>query len=304
MTLKSPSRLSYSSISQYAECGERWRLGRGYKLDNSTWFATIAGSALHYITEQWDLKEMGLDHNERYTTPESFGDLFRLNLAKEIEQGREVKASGKVLKNRSLSGGPKKKDRAWWEHYGPVFVQNYIDWRNESSWIIAIMPDGKPAIEVKVEANMGDETFLGFIDRVFITDGGEGDLVVCDIKSGNEPYGFLQLATYKTALKNDWGIDATWGTYWLAAYNKGEGGFSDPVDLGLVDDDFVRHLYRMARDGIEAGVFMPNVTMMCKGCPVREYCRAVGGQRADLPIVEEVVSQATAAQVDKEPSAT
>ncbi len=51
-------------------------------------------------------------------------------------------------------------------------------------------------------------------------------------------------------------------------------------------------MYSKAMRGIEAGIFLPQVTNMCKGCSVREHCWAVGGAKAkELPLVPVVVKR-------------
>ena len=279
-TISVPAHLSYSSLSTYAECGERYRLGRGYGLDKSTWFASVAGSAIHEITEAIDLNldfEVGVEER-------TFASLFDELLAKEAERGTEVKASGRVLKSIGKGGGPNKKDRDWWLIYGPTYVEAWRQWRADNpSWKVAVMPSGEPGIEVKVSASMGDVPFVGYIDRLFWVD--DSELVAIDLKTGALPPSKLQLGTYKVALENQWGISPRFGAYWIAS----EGDVNKLWDLEHYTADYVANAFSMARRGINAGVFLPNVTGMCVGCGVREYCRAVGGAQANkVPTVTKV----------------
>jgi hypothetical protein len=242
----------------------------------------VAGSTVHKITENWDLRQLGEEYDEKYYLPNHFADLFDVYLAEEAEKGREVKASGRKLLKISDGGGPNKKDRDWWYEYGPQYVQRYIDWRDSTGWEIAYLPDGRPGIEVPVSAPMDGEEFLGFIDRVFLV---SDVVVVVDLKTGNVPPGSLQLGTYKTALVNQYGINPEWGAYWMGK----DGDLTPLKDLSIYSDEYVQHLYAMARKGIDAAVFLPNITSMCKACPVAEYCRAVGGKKASLiPVVEDM----------------
>jgi hypothetical protein len=310
-----PGRLSYSSLSSYAECGERWRLERGYHLDDSTWWATVAGSAIHEVTEFYDLDMLGVDvadkfphlmlveamvdqdrsvEAEQVILIERYSDLwievaFEVTLdkkvASEAERGTtEIKASGKQLKSVGKTGGPNKKDRDWWLDEGPKILQGYIDWRKLTKWKIPVMPDGQYGVEVRVPVDFAGRPQLGFIDRVFELP--DGRLVIVDIKTGKEPVSKLQLGTYAVALLKLFGVQVDFGTYWMGGTRDIVAPFKDVTEY---TEDYIDHQFEMAWRGIEAGVFLPNVTSMCSGCGVREFCRAVGGKKSVTIPIESVL---------------
>ena len=96
-----PHHLSYSSVSSYSDCGMKYLLERGYGLSSSTWYSTLAGKAIHYVTEQLDRKyELGLDV-EVPTFEEAFAQEIKLS----AEKGEEVRPSGRLLKQQSWAGG-------------------------------------------------------------------------------------------------------------------------------------------------------------------------------------------------------
>jgi hypothetical protein len=276
-----PKRLSYSSLSTYSECGQRWLLERGYGLGRGTWFATVAGSAIHNITEKMDLAEIGLHDGPIPTFAEEFDRLLYIENSNDVE----VKPSGRKLTKIGPTGGPNKKDYAWWLEYGPLYVRHWEMWKADSNLILATMPDGSPGVEVSITQPMGGKTYLGFIDRVFITPGGE--VIVVDLKSGSIPSSTLQLGSYRIGLAREHGLYADWGAYWMAS----TGELTHLHDLTRYTDEYVDSMYAMAWRGIEAGVFLPNVTSMCSGCGVRAHCRAVGGSDAwALPVSSTLVS--------------
>jgi hypothetical protein len=293
--MKEPSRLSYSSLNSYAECGERWRLERGHKLNKSTWFATIAGSAVHAITEAIDLDELGL-YQEGYSAREdedlykiyngeipTFKQEFDRLLDIEEENGVKVKPSGKVAKSITLNGGPNKKDYDWWLTRGPEMIEAWMEWKVESGYTIATMPDGTPGVEVVLDVPFADEKQLGFIDRVMFDS--DGELVIIDLKMGDLPKSKLQLGNYKVALERKYGIRAKFGAYWMGK----DGQLTPLTDLSVYTAPYLDSLYGQVWKGIRAGVFLPNVTSMCNGCGVKDYCRAVGGNKAiTIPLVEVV----------------
>jgi hypothetical protein len=283
-----PARLSYSQLSTYAECGERWRLEKGYKLNEGTWFATIAGSAIHEITELMDLKAIGKNDEEIPT----FKEVFDRMLAEEDEKGIEVKPSGRILKSIGKTGGPNKKDYEWWLHYGPLYIENWVEWSNSNDYRLAILPDGKPGIEVPFTVYVGGERVVGFIDRVYLTP--ENKILILDLKSGQVPPSKIQLGVYKLGLLRSYELEAELGTYWIAS----DGQLTPLTDLTIYSESFIDSLFEQARRGIQNGVFLPNVSAMCTGCGVRRYCRAVGGDLALSVPIRESVTLLTRDQVD------
>lgn len=269
-----PGRLSFSSLSTYVECGERWRLERLYGVESTTWFATVGGSAVHTITEAID----------RGDDVPAFADLFDVMLSEARDiKGLKVKPSGKVLKANGPNGGPNKKDYDWWLEFGPKMVDSWISWTKRTDLELAYLPDGTPAIEVPLEADVAGEPFRGYIDRVYRRP--DGEYVIVDLKTGAET-GLLQLGSYRVALKRQYGIEANLGGYWSAL--KGELGWI--YDLSVFSESYVDAQYEMAWRGIRAGVFLASPGNFCNACDGKPFCRAGGGQDiAIYPIRTRVI---------------
>lgn len=327
-TVTVPENLSYSQVSKYAECGERYRLEYARQFKGASWYASVAGTVIHKQTEIADRRRLG-DESEEIP---DFKTEFLRQVRKEQDRGVRLQASGKVLLERGWSGGPNKKDVDWWLHYGPQFLPAWQRWRDQSSWQIATVlapnADGTMvptwAIELPFSMEIGGREVIGYIDRVF-WDPATGEHIVLDIKSGSLPDGKLQLGDYGVALSQVYGVIARTGAYWQASPGRGrtrtvplldddgnpvlyktgerkgqprtrevaeegqlEPRLSAPVDLTMWDWEYVNARYEMARDGIMAGVFLPNVTRLCKGCGVRKYCRAVGGDRSYMVPAREL----------------
>ena len=265
---------------------------RGYKVPTATWYATLAGSAIHEITEQWDRFEvMGLSHEEQILFSPTFAEVFTKLVAEVEAEGREIKPSGRKLKEIGESGGPNKKDFDWWLIYGPIFLQRWMAWKKEFGWTVMTMPNGLPGIELGFDITIGGERVIGYIDRVYQSP--VTGISVFDLKSGTQPAGSLQLKTYDLGLKRNYGVEADWGMFWMPSGGD-EGKLSTPVDLRSWPDERVEDMYYKAMRGIEAGIFLPQVTSMCRGCTVRDYCWAVAGEKAgELPLVPEVVRRGT-----------
>lgn len=239
----------------------------------------MAGSAIHEITEALDLDSLGRWGKDIPV----FKEVFDQFLAKEEDRGIEVKASGRKLKSIGKGGGPNKKDYNWWLEYGPPMIERYRQWRQDSGYSIAVMPDGEPGIEIAINVDFAGERQLGFIDRIFIDQ--DYQPVIVDLKTGNVPQSIIQLGVYRVGIMRKYDLDIRQGSYWMG----GDGELTGIVDLSHFSPDYMDNLFGMAWKGIRAGVFLPNVSNMCAGCPVRDSCRAVGGNVSiTVPLIETV----------------
>ena len=297
MAVHAPSRLSWSAVSSYAECGERYRLEKVYKVPKHSWFSTAAGTAIHNATEFIDRATVaGIDLEDAVDFAPSFKQLFD-DALEDPNRGPELgfKASQKRgMKTITEQGGPNGKDYDWWLHWGPLYVQRYVQWRAIRGWEIAIMPDGRPGIELGFDFKIDETRVIGYIDRVMY-DPETDSLVVLDIKSGKEPSGSLQLMTYAMGLQATYDLMPQYACFWLPAspsFYKGEeadntGRQSALVDVSDWSMERMERLYLNAERGIRAGIFLPQVTSMCSGCPVRDFCWAVAGKRhEEIPVVD------------------
>lgn len=292
-----PQRLSYSAVNTYSECGERYRLSRLYGYgEQVTWFASLAGTAFHSWTDAYDMQRFYGTQEELPT----FIELFDQILMDEKLKGTDIRPSGKVTEKIGKTGGPNKKNDDWYRHWGPIWTETYATWRDSSEWdVLAYNPTPNqsgvepcPAIEVLIDSEMGDENFKGFIDRVLINRETR-EVIVMDVKTGSTPVSTSQLGTYRVQLERQYGIKVSRGAYWSPM----DGELGPLFDLSRYTPEYLDHQYVMAWNGIRNGVYMPHVTQLCKGCTVRDYCRAVGGDYAgNIPIetrldnVDEAVS--------------
>lgn len=262
-----PPHVSYSQISTYSKCGEQYRLERVVKAPSRPGWALPGGSAVHSATQVWDESLLGGTLLDNYK--ELFEEAFDREIADSVERSgfpkEEFRASGRKSKE-----WPDKETEDWWRQHGPTFVASWAAWRLNSPWEIATMPDGSPAIEANVNPTLGGVPVKCYIDRVMVT--GDGELVICDLKTGREPDSTLQLGTYRAALATV-GVDVTYGSYWMART-----GMNTPaVDLTKYTPAYLDHWYGTARRGMEAGIFTPNVSSMCNSCAVKDSCFAYGG---------------------------
>lgn len=262
--------LSYSSLTSWLDCGERYRLERvvGVTQSPAWWF--LGGSAVHTATELHDIGDAA-----------PAVDLFHVAWTKERARIDAPDSAFRSGGRRVSKDWPNKENDAWWLHHGPLMVQSWIDWRvNNPQWQILDIAgqsedgrDERPGIEVPFQLAYGDTQIQGYIDRVMVnTD--TGQVSVVDIKSGSrDPASALQLGVYSRGLAQQYGLTATIGAYWMA--RRGDLGHTH--SLLHFTDDRLAAWFGKAKVGIENEVFIPHVTSFCNTCAVAPHCVAVGG---------------------------
>ena len=266
-----PGHVSYSQVSTYIKCGEQFRLERLAKAPQAPAWALLGGSAVHTASEEWDFAylrgEIIEDHPALWA--KHFAQQIEDTLAKSDVPQSEWRASG-----RKSNDWPDKENEAWWNHKGPEFVANWAAWRLNSPWEIWTTNEGVPAIEIAFSVEIGGVPVKGAIDRIM--QDSAGNVIPVDLKTGREPDDTLQLGTYARAMRELLGADPAYGTYWLAR----TGGTTELHPMGKFTDAYLDHIYGKARAGMEAGIFLPHVSAMCRGCSVRDSCIFFNGVNA------------------------
>ena len=272
-TVTIPKHLSFSAMSSYADCGERYKLERMH-LNNGTWFATVAGGVIHGMIQR---KLLGED-----VKADEFEELFKSAIQGQLDRGVELKASGRKNKEVSFSGGPNKRDHGWWSEFGPQIYEAFIRWIEEHDELEVLRNvDGDPiGVELEFNIELGEVPVKGFVDAVFVNNE-TGQLFCVDWKTGSAPKGALQLDTYALALEKVLGVLPDWAgfcyPYWSKTNGRVEVNVPDWHYTGTVSEDYMDYLYRQSRRGIEEGIFLPSPSNLCAGCGVRDFCRAQDG---------------------------
>lgn len=211
------------------------------------------------------------------TSERLFKDAFSAEVADTIATEPDtrrwsVAGKGKVKSN------PAGEDGKWWVANGPAMVERWITWRRRVAWKVATMPDGSPGIEVSLEFMTPKGRMIkGFADRVMVTPTGEW--VIVDLKSGaRSPESDLQLGFYRYEIFNVFGVDIKYGAYWMAR----TGEMSDIYNINRLSPQLFALWMDRFDKAIEHGIFLPNISFKCRGCPMRDYCLAYGGDKAFL----------------------
>lgn len=274
-----PGTTSYSQVNSFNRCGWAYALERVMGFPSQPNWAAVGGSGVHAATEWWDretLKGNWTTDRDQITAAftAAFEDAITAQVKRSGFQPEDFRATGTRAKSLTKSGGPNKKDRDWWMHYGPEMCMAWVTWRQSTPWELADIGDTF-GIEVPVELpSVGGKPLKGFIDRVFTVP--TGDMVIVDLKTGQEPDDTKQLGTYADAMEKQYGERPAFGTYWMGD----TGGTTVPEPLSEWTPERLDFEYGAAHKAMEAGLFVPKKTRMCSGCGVREHCYAYGGERA------------------------
>jgi hypothetical protein len=181
--------------------------------------------------------------------------------------------------SRTSKANPDGENYDWWYENGKKFVDAWVEWRQGSGWKLWTTPEGKPAIELVLEMEVGGITMKGAIDRVFVTP--EGELVIVDIKTGQRtPQTDLQLQVYACMMERTLGVRPSYGAYWMAR----QGSTSTPVSLDEFTLKKLDELVALFQKARENKIYLPNFDG-CKMCSYKEYCYWVSGSK-ELPLGE------------------
>lgn len=272
--------LSYSSMNQLDECSWKYKLERVDKLPGYQYFANLAGSAFHMMTEHYDygiasgsmlfqdyLDDQLLDRESDWTYN-----------SEGLPERRDGSAWTPDLSPYVIS---RNEDYAWWVHNGQEMYNKYVEWRESSGWKVAEgLPflgdeqDGDPrwglwsGIEYPVSLEIPDSggaVFKGYIDRIFVTP--EDEVVVVDLKTWFREGSSTQLGTYYTALQfADVPVDK------VAYYHARDGRLDDPwVPVGWSVERLGRWMLESS-DVLLSDAFEPNPSYRCRWCTQRDNC--------------------------------
>ena len=257
--------LSHSAISDIASCGEKFRLRRIVKVPTAPSWALIGGSAVHAATEALDKMDFGMPVDG----PTNFVEAFEAEIDRRVEETdtdpKTWRASGRASRE-----WPEKESRAWWLANGPAMVANWHAWLIGSGNQIWITPDGQPAIELEFRTEMFGIPVVGYIDRIL--ENAHGAYPV-DLKSGAAtPKDFDQLYLYSLAIEEMYGDLPK-----IAAYYMNRTNTIVPCEVRKDTASRIRYRVEAAAKMVEHGIFLPNTSMLCNYCEVRNYCYQWGG---------------------------
>jgi len=193
------------------------------------------------------------------------------------EQAWAKESEGIDLTNARVGGRatkllPNKEDINFWQVSGPMWVEDYIAWRQANpNWKIWIAPDGRPAIELELIPKIAGVPVKMVIDRVFIVN---GKLIIVDLKTAKSvPNSPLQLGFYKVGLEVAYGQPVyeqeILGTYYMSR----ESGTSEMINLSSYTYDKLEYLVEGFDKARRAGIFLPNTNSCQHMCGFTAHCQ-------------------------------
>ena len=257
-------KLSVSQYKQYERCPYSWYLSRVKKVWQrpAAWLGQ--GSAVHEAAEAWE-------RSGRQMSVEQAQDVFRESYAKHINAACEVTPNFEWWFRSGPYAGEEDIVRRY--KIGLEQVEKYIRWYEfHPEEVIWISEDGTPGIEIGFDIELDGVLIRGFIDAVIAVDNALGvgkTLIVRDNKTGNHPGDDFQLAVYKVALAEQYGLDAPAGDYWMGRSGKP----TYPFDLTGWTRERVAEKFHELEANIAAERFEPKPDPdKCKFCDVALAC--------------------------------
>ena len=268
-----PEHISYSALSTYVDCGQKYYLTRVVKVSETPAWYFIGGNAVHTASEEIDNNWSFYDEQATANTKSSdllWSDLFRKEWDKHLKENAErypdVPVSEYKAGGRTSQAYPNKEDSRWWLDKGPDMVKNWYLWRKNNPMTIWTPEGADPAVELGIELPVNNYTLRMFIDRVFVTPTGE--MVVLDLKSGSRtPASDLQLGIYAAGIEKVFGVRPRYGAYWMAR----SGNTSELVDLDYLPSDRIISLVDSFDFARKNAIFIPNLSN-CSYCNVAQHC--------------------------------
>lgn len=253
-----PETISYSQFSTYLECGERYYLERVKKVvQNPAWWF-LGGSAAHETTEVWDewweSNELGEDDEPDLVA------VFAEKLAVQVAE-----ADTREPDRTKWFGGKSNED--FWLENGPIWVQNWADWRQSSGWRMWMMGD-IPAVELGlVQPWSNGLVSRGFIDRMMYDP--DDFLTVVDLKfGGTTPDDASQLGLYAVGMEQTFGIKPQFGAFFMARKAK----MLPQEPLVKYTEPYFDHKFTIFDQARHAGIFLANPGSHCHRCSVKGFC--------------------------------
>lgn len=266
MTEAPVRRRSYSQLTTYMECGEAYRLKyvERHAEDPAVW--SIGGTAFHTCAEWYLRGDLGPD-----PTDDRIRNAWQVawDLAYQEVIARNPEADPDPRTWRAANRG--KENVGWWTVEGPEMVTRFIEWRQGRGRLLNVLElAGAPALEARLEVELGGVPVVAIPDAL-VTDE-HGQVNVLDYKSGRKaPSSSLQLGVYRAATLAAFGVESTWGLYYMT-----RAGEVIPHDLNVWDPDHIGDLFARFDARERAGVYRPNPGPSCRFCGVREHCTYKG----------------------------
>lgn len=261
-----PDSLSPSRIQAFTSCPLAFRFSSIEKLPDPPTIHTTKGTVVHRTLEVL----LGLPADER--TEDAATDIHH-STRSEFEEHPDLVSLG-------LSDTEKKK---FWDD-AMSLVRNYFSMEDPRE----IQPEG---IELRIEAQMGDFTLRGIIDRLERT--ADGSLVITDYKTGRSPRDnqtkdrMTQMMLYAWLCREHFGESPV--SLRLMYVRDGRTIISQPNEQQIsFQEKRTQAIFKAITSSCSTGRFAPQKSALCNFCAYQRWCPEFGGD-PDLAATEAPV---------------
>jgi putative RecB family exonuclease len=250
---------SYSQLALYRTCPEQYRLKYIERLPEDPAVWSIAGTTFHSFAELYLGGDLGVQ-----PTPERVRNVWDVywQVAERDVRERDGRDLGPVESWRKAARG--KEDVGWWMVNGPQMCLDFVDWRLGVARDLQVLNlDDQLLLEARIETEFDGVPVVAIPDAVVVDEHGQANIL--DYKSGRRPpKDSLQLHVYSTALREQFGIEATWGLYYMTRVQQ-----ALPFHLSKWTPEQIRQMFVDLQAGIDDGTFTPTPGPDCKLCPFK-----------------------------------
>lgn len=253
---------SLSQLSKYSDCSEQYRLLYVDKLGKFSPAAWLAqGSAFHMAVQGWEESGRSAQFD--------IGREYALRYDEEIESFKQREPNLKKWSHSFKT--TTENDIETRRELGLKQLQTYVDYAEDSGFVIKDIDDFTLAIEVPFEIEIGGVTVKGAIDQILLLPDG---VEVRDLKTGNREQSHLQLGLYAYAVTKIFGWPVKKASYFYA--KDGKLVTLTEKDLSRYSEKYLSDLFTTLEKGIQNNIFIPNPGDSCLFCPVKDNCREKG----------------------------
>jgi len=250
-----PVSLSPSRISSFTSCPLAFRFVNVEGLPDPPTIYTTKGTIVHRVLELL----FALPADQR--TPQA-AEEAHATARDEFTNHSDV---------TSLQLSPKELEALWKDTQ--FLVQNYFTMEDPR----LIQPEG---LELRLEAQMGEFTLRGIIDRLERTP--EGQLIVSDYKTGRSPHESQAQARMNQMMLYAWLCQQQLGqlpsTLRLLYVRDGHTLEASPTEQSM---KFLvtrtTAVFNAITNACNTGNFKPNKSALCKSCRFQKWCPEFGG---------------------------
>lgn len=249
---------SVSQYKTYEKCPYAWKLSKIDKVWSRPAAWLSQGSAVHEAAEAWE-------RSNREMSLEDAQDVFKESYERHTNEMCEITPDF----NRWFASGPYRGEQDIERRYsiGLQHVATYVTYyQNHPGEVVWVDPvTGIPGIELAFDIVLDGVLVRGYIDAVISS--GE-DIIVRDLKTGNQPGDEFQLATYAVGVNEVYGVQPTHLDYFMT-----KTGSTVSYDIAGWGKDRITGLFRELEDNINLGRFEARPSKSnCQMCDVAESC--------------------------------